>query len=123
MNKATLSTVILILFCFAGFSGGAAVEPMQPRLGLMLEPGLSVLASWKFKGGERASVIGIGQGSTALGLYIYDEHGNCVTWDDMGTAKTKDDVAVEWFPARTAFYTVELRNFGVAMNRLDLAVR
>jgi hypothetical protein len=122
MNKATLCPGTMALLCLAGLGSGSPVEPVKWRP-ITLEPGLGLLETRIFKGGERASVIGIGQGATFLGLYVYDEHGNCVTWDDIGTSSTKDDVAVEWFPPTTAPYTLELRNFGVAMNKVDWAVR
>jgi hypothetical protein len=110
------------LLCIGGWGSGSPVQPLAPRP-VTLEPGLSLLDTQMFKGGERASVIGIGQGATFLGLYIYDAHGNCVTWDDVGTSSTKDDVAVEWFPPQTASYTIELRNFGLVLNKVELALR
>jgi hypothetical protein len=114
---------VMAVLCLAGFSGGSPVQPVPLRV-FALEPGTSRLETHTFKAGERASVISIGrEGATFLGLYIYDEHGNCVTWDDIGTSSTKDDVAVEWFPSRAAPYTVEVRNFGLAVNKLELAVR
>jgi len=122
MSRATISSGI-ILICFAGMGGGAPVQRVPTRA-LTLEPGMSLLESHTFKANERASVIGVGrEGATFLGLYVYDVHGNCVTWDDVGTTATKDDVAVEWFPAETASYTIEVRNFGMAVNKLELAVR
>jgi hypothetical protein len=122
MNKATVATGITILLCYAGMGGGSPLSPVEPRV-KALEPGRSLLEARTFKGGERASIIAIGNGAAFLGLYVYDEHGNCVAWDDIGTASTKDDVAVEWFPPETTAYTLELRNFGLAPDQVELTVR
>jgi hypothetical protein len=123
MNKAAVTTGIMTLLCLAGLGGSSPVQPVPARPSSR-DPGTSLLETHTFKAKERACVIGVGQaGATFLGLYIYDEHGNCVTWDDIGTSSTKDDVAVEWFPTQTAPYTIEVRNFGMAANKLELAVR
>jgi hypothetical protein len=123
MKNTNLSMVTMALLCLAGLGNGSPVPPVAPRL-IPLEPGGGMLETRRFKGGERASVIGVGRDkNTFVGLYVYDEHGSCVAWDDIGTASTKDRVTVEWFPVRTAPFTVEVRNFGLALNKLEFAVR
>jgi len=122
MRRATLSSGI-ILICFAGLGGGAPVQRV-PMRALTLEPGMSLLESHTFKANERASVIGVRpEGAAFVGLYVYDVHGNCVTWDDVGTTDTKADIAVEWFPTHSVSYTIEVRNLGLAAIKLELAVR
>src|SRR5579864_2112370 len=83
----------------------APVEKVEGRV-LTLPPFRRLVESELFAGGAvidakvRANIIACGQlrEGTYLGLYVYDEHGNCVTWDDLGSSSTKDDNAVEWFP-------------------------
>ena len=76
-----------------------------------------------FKGGEKATVIVNGTGRTYMGLYIYDQHGSCVAWDDLGAKGVKDDLAVEWYPPHTGLYTIEIRNFGHLPNFCQRALR
>jgi hypothetical protein len=117
---------LLLLLMLVGLAGLTEASPLQsvPARQIELEPGRSFRETHVFKGGQRASVIAIGrEGASNLGLYIYDEHGSCVTWDDVGSLSTKDDTAVEWYPIRDSAYTLEVRNLGLAPNRLDLVVR
>jgi hypothetical protein len=104
---------------------GALVEPVKPRLGLNLPPFRRLLENRLFAvAKEPASVIAIGlDGATNLGLYIYDEHGNCVAWDDLASSSTRDDTAVQWFPVQKERFTIELRNLGMASSRFDIVVR
>jgi hypothetical protein len=76
-----------------------------------------------FKGGERATVIVSGTGASYLGLYVYDEDGNCVARDDLGDKGVRDDLTVVWYPPRTAPYRIEVRNFGARLNQFDLVTR
>ncbi len=77
----------------------------------------------KFKGNERASVLVSGEGVTCLGLYVFDAQGNCVARDDATTPQASDDLTVEWIPAETATYSIEVRNGGISTNAYDFAVR
>jgi len=49
---------------------------------------------------------------------VFDPNGNCVAHDDPG-----DDLAVEWFPPRAQPYTYEVRNLGMALTSLEMAIR
>jgi hypothetical protein len=83
----------------------------------------SYVVQYDFKGGERASVIAIGKGTSNIGVYVYDNNGNCVAWDDIGRAESFDDMAVEWYPPQTGQYMVEVRNNGTRGNTCKIFVR
>jgi len=119
--KSCLVTLAVLLLGVS-FGAGSPVEPVEPRKAT-LGPYRRLVESQVFAGGQRANVIVIGQGTTNVGLYIYDGYGNCVAWDDQGTAETRDDAAAIWFPVQNERYTIELRNLGAAANRLDVVVR
>jgi hypothetical protein len=74
-------------------------------------------------GGERTLVIASGRATSAVGLYVYDPHGNCIARDEALSPRAGDDLAAEWFPPVTSVYTVELRNQGIEANALQLAFR
>jgi hypothetical protein len=130
MKSAVIALAVLLLVVSLGVQG-SPVELVKPRIGLSLLPFRRLVESRLFEGRavfdpekDRANVIAIGQeGASNLGLYVYDVHGNCVAWDDLGSSSTRDDVAVEWFPMQKERYTIELRNLGAATNRLDLIIR
>lgn len=123
MKNGILATTVLLVMASLAVEG-APVEPVKPRIGLSLPPYRRIVESRPFAAKERANVIAVGQdGASNLGLYVYDEHGNCIAWDDLGSSSTRDDVAVEWFPMQKERFTIELRNMGAATNRLDLIVR
>jgi len=115
--------VALTVFLLAvSLGAGSPLEAVKLRKAV-LEPYRRFVESRVFAGEQRANVIVIGQGSTNVGLYIYDSYGNCVAWDDQGTAETRDDAVAIWFPPHNERYTIELRNLGASANRLDVVVR
>lgn len=73
--------------------------------------------------GQRALIIVSGDQQSYLGLYVYDEEGNCVAQDDLGGQGSWDDLAVAWYPLRTGVYRVEVRNFGPRPNVFQIALR
>jgi hypothetical protein len=73
----------------------------------------------KFKGGERASVIASGRGDADLDLYVFDENGNLVAWDDSPL----DACAVEWLPDRAGQYSLEVRNTAPNFDAVEFLVR
>jgi hypothetical protein len=75
-----------------------------------------------FKGHERANVTVVGKGSSYLGLYVFDRHGNCLCADDHAAPPNKDDCAVEWYPSRTESYLIEVRNLGPVENGFVIAM-
>jgi len=115
--------VALAVFLLAvSLGAGSPLEAMKPGKA-DLQPYRRFVESRVFAGEQRANVIVIGRGTTHVGLYIYDGYGNCVAWDDQGTAETRDDAAAIWFPPRNERYTIELRNLGAWSNRLNVVVR
>jgi hypothetical protein len=78
---------------------------------------------YPFKARERASVTVSGSGATYLGLYVFDQFGNCVA-SDVGTSRnTCDDLAVEWYPPEGERYAIEVKNLGPLANAYELSVR
>lgn len=65
-----------------------------------------------FKGGEEAMVIVSGDGDTDLDLYIYDEYGNLIDYDN----DDMDTMVCTWIPRWTGKYTIEIRNLGDVRN-------
>jgi hypothetical protein len=75
------------------------------------------------KGAERTCVIVSGRERSPLGLYVYDPYGNCIARDEAMVARTADDLAVEWFPPADLSYTIEMRNQGLQVNKVDVIFR
>jgi len=70
----------------------------------------------KFWRGELAEIYLSGDGDTDLDLYVYDESGNLIDWDDDYT----DDCYVSWVPRWTGSYVVKVVNRGRVYNRYVL---
>jgi hypothetical protein len=66
-----------------------------------------------FVGGQLAQVYVSGNGVTDLDLYIYDENGNLIGYDDDRT----DECLVQWAPKWTGPFVIEVRNLGTVFNR------
>lgn len=122
MRKLLAGSLLAILLCVS-FSSADLVTPKKMGSAERIA-GMSIRATIdKFKANERASVVVSGEGATCLGLYVFDAQGNCVAHDDVTTPQASDDVAVDWIPADTADYIIEVRNAGTGLNLFDLAVR
>jgi hypothetical protein len=81
--------------------------------------------------------IALGEERVFLGLYVYDEDGNCIGWDDETDVPIpvrdedgrgfivheRRDLAVVWYPPQTRQYTVEVRNFGRAVTQVKVLLR
>src|SRR5713226_9115021 len=121
MKRMTLLLTTAVLLGVSGAGHGGPVAPFKQQL-----PQIPQLASQtyslEFKGGERALVIASGDASTFMGLYVYDAHGNCIAWDDTGTAATLDDLAVDWYPRQTAPYTIDVCNLGPRVNQCKVII-
>ena len=66
-----------------------------------------------FQAGKLAQVYVKGDGDTDLDLYVFDENGNRIAYDnDYG-----DECYVEWTPRWTGVFTIEVRNLGSVRNR------
>ena len=66
-----------------------------------------------FRANERASVIVSGDGDTELDLYVYDENGNLIDYDE----DYSDDCIVNWVPEWTGKFTINVVNRGNVYNR------
>lgn len=69
-----------------------------------------------FRGGECARVIVSGDGDTDLDLYVYDECGNRVAFDDDCT----DYCVASWVPRWTGRFTIRVVNRGSVYNRYTI---
>jgi len=114
---------MLVLLAWVTLGSGRPVGGPQPLTKEIIEPYGRLGFTVRFKAGEPATVIASGDQRTYLGLYIYDQDGNCVAWDDMGDKRTRDDLAVQWHPLETGLCTVEIRNFGPLHNVCQIAFR
>jgi|HubBroStandDraft_6_1064221.scaffolds.fasta_scaffold2074856_1 hypothetical protein len=65
-----------------------------------------------FSGGDLARIGVIGDGSTNLSLYVYDDDGNPIVSD----RDSDDDKLVQWTPRRTGQFTVKIVNRGPVEN-------
>lgn len=113
----------LFALALAAVPGGAGpIAPIAP-LKLDIAPFTTVLRQVPCEPGRRTVAIASGTGASLIELYVYDEDGNCVAWDDRVTKSFPDDVGAEWFPTRPAVYAVELRNGGGVANKVQLGIR
>lgn len=69
-----------------------------------------------FKSGIPAEIFVSGDGDTDLDLYIYDENGNSIAYDD----DYSDDCYVCWTPAWTGKFVVQIVNRGSVYNQYVL---
>jgi len=65
-----------------------------------------------FKKGVLAEVAVAGAGNSDLDLYIYDENGNIITYDE----DYSDDCYVSWYPRWTGNYVIRVINRGSYTN-------
>ena len=70
-----------------------------------------------FRGGEYARVTVNGNRNTDLDLYIYDQWGRQVDFDDDGT----DYCVAEWYVRDTAYFTVTIVNRGRYFNSYSIS--
>jgi hypothetical protein len=114
---------MLGLSLYATCGAGAPLAP-EEKVTLQL-PGFRQTARFvAFRAGERALVLGSGNGQSPLALYVYDPDGNCVAKDDIIEPRaSSDDVAVELYPPATARYTIEIRNVGFGTSVVQLIAR
>ncbi|MBL7110437.1 MAG: hypothetical protein ISS19_00670 [Bacteroidales bacterium] len=70
----------------------------------------------EFTGGDAAEAAVVGDGSTDLDLYIFDEDGNLIVLDeDAG-----DECYVMWKPRSTGVYVITILNRGSVLNEFAL---
>ena len=70
----------------------------------------------EFRGGREAWVTVEGDGDTDLDLYVYDEDGDLVAYDDDFT----DYCIAEWTPRRTQEFEIRIVNRGDVYNEYEL---
>jgi hypothetical protein len=68
-------------------------------------------------GGEQARIAIVGDGSTDLDIFVYDQAGRLVV---QGIGLT-DVELVTWFPNQTQTYRVVVRNLGGTWNQYSMA--
>jgi hypothetical protein len=122
MRSVLLCSVCLVLSVMGRSGECAPVKGPFTGQG-RVAPNRATTVVETFKGGERACVVVTGDGSSYLGLYVYDADGNCIARDDAGDYRTRDDLAVEWFPQRDSRFAIEVRNLGGTTNTYSIAVR
>lgn len=118
MQNGVRGLALLMLLALVA-SGTASPEGETDKRSMKLPGFIASTETRTFRGRERSSIVVFGKDFNILmGLYVFDPHGNCVAHDDPG-----DDLAVEWFPPRTQPYTYEVRNLGMALTSLEMAIR
>ncbi len=65
-----------------------------------------------FRGGEQATLIVRGDGSTDLDCYVFDSDGDLIAADDDAT----DHCIMRWYPYHTDVYTLKVVNRGQESN-------
>ncbi len=73
--------------------------------------------------GQESRAIAIGDGRTALGIYVYDPQGNCVAFDDEPIARYFDDRIAGWSPTVSGMHEVQIRNLGPGFNRVEASAK
>jgi hypothetical protein len=107
---------------------GEPLNPSTRAVDFKLEA-YRTLSYWRtFEADKPVRVLAVGETGSPLGLYVFDSDGNCVAHDDEVTARIRDDTIrddtiLDFVPARTGEYTLELKLLGSAENRGLLAVR
>jgi hypothetical protein len=124
MRRWVLWPGLVILLTGAALGTGAPLSPEKRAFEGRVE-GYGDSNYWRtFQGGIRAKAIALGKtGEGYLGLFVFDPHGNCVAHDHSVTGRSRDDAAVEWLPAQTGLYTIEVRALGRIGSDYLMAVR
>ncbi|GHU82020.1 hypothetical protein FACS189468_5690 [Spirochaetia bacterium] len=88
-----------------------------PREGVEAVAALSTMTyKLPFRAGQPATVFVSGDGSTDLDLYVYDENGNLIAYDE----DYSDDCLVRWNPRWTGSFIIVVKNLGRVWNRYTL---
>jgi hypothetical protein len=105
--------------------GWALASPQRPVADLQEDISPQQVHTWihKHEGGQRSWVAVSGTGVCALGLYVYDQHGNCVARDDFAGLEVRDDLAASWRVPATGPYAIEVHNLGLVANTYDISVK
>ena len=112
----TISVGVLAL-CFAPASVFAgAVGGPKSLLTTVDAFGTDRIQAIYFEAGEVAVVRVVGDGTSDLDMYVYDENGNLITKDDDAS----DDCVATFVPRWTGRFYVVVRNRGGIWNRYVL---
>ncbi len=123
MTRWVSGPILLVLAAGVGLGVGTALDPSVKAENGKLEP-YSDHTYWrKFDAGRKAEVVAVGEGTSFLALYVFDGHGNCVVYDDDVSSRSPDDAAVQWVPAQTGLYTIEVRSLNNQKNQYVMRVR
>jgi len=88
--------------------------PRGPKNGTETVAALgSVSYRLTFRANQLAQVYVFGDGTTDLDLYIYDQDGNLIDYDDDWS----DECMVLWVPKLTGQFTIVVKNLGRVWNR------
>ncbi|MFO0864282.1 MAG: hypothetical protein U0744_06435 [Gemmataceae bacterium] len=86
-----------------------------------LEPGTSQFKNFQLRRGQQATFVCYGSTTTArLGVYVYDNEGNCIAFDDIGSGKAPGVVVADFTAGATGNYQVELHNLGTTSQNTTL---
>jgi hypothetical protein len=118
-----LSLGVLALLLFVSLGSADLVTQRKGVEARLIRSRSTVATLERYKPNETASVILSGKTSTVLGLYVFDANGNCVALDDFTTVQNSVDLALEWVPAESTPYFVDVRNGGATATQYFLVLR
>ena len=88
-----------------------------PREGWdIVGPGGTVTFNISFRANELAEVLVLGDGSTILDIFVYDNNGNLITRTDVYTS----DAYTSWVPRWTGAFSIVVRNWGNRRNVFEI---
>jgi hypothetical protein len=85
--------------------------------GDVVAAGSTITYKLPFRAGQDATIFVSGDGSTDLDLYILDENGNLIAYDE----DYSDDCLVRWNPRWTGSFQIVVKNQGRTWNRFVIA--
>src|SRR5262249_60019722 len=113
---------LVVLGLLALCTTGHSADPVNVEL--KIGPGGHVNLMRLVERNQTTKVLAIGDGHKGYcGLYVYDGHGNCISWDDSLDAAVQDDLAVEFFASQAGPYHIEVHNMGSNVNSFSVVVK
>ena len=122
MRIVVACSMLTLLLCVS-LGSADLVKSRKEKGDAGLPGGMTDAYVHTFKKNERAVAVASGNGRSCLGLYVFDARGNCLAKDDHSPPATADDLIVNWLPAESGRYAVELRNAGFDNNTYEIALR
>lgn len=115
---------MLALMALAGLLGASVNDAHAGVVGGVKEGMIpvpafdSVVIEFTFLGGELATALVSGDTDTDLDVYVYDERGRLVGFDD-----DESDVGiVHWIPSKTGKYYIVIENLGRVYNEAYVSI-